>query len=145
MKNVSGAIITVLILLSCSTPPDSSKNDQDKVASDFAMGLETGDIELLMSAYHQNADFTFIDLDGNKNILNGAEEIREAQQANFEQGMLAAEVLVDTWKKENNGDSIRYRIIVSFDAFQFMNTLELITIDGDWGIIHQKVEFYSVK
>jgi len=34
-----------------------------------------------------------------------------AQSANFEQGFLPVEVLVDnTWRKENNGDSIRYRI-----------------------------------
>lgn len=37
----------------------------------------TGDTELLMSAYHQDADYTFTDSDGIKKRLNGIGEINE--------------------------------------------------------------------
>jgi len=145
MKKILAIIIGSLILSACTTSSDSTENVTDQIVRDFARGLETGNIELLMSAYHDDAELIFVDSEGNNNITSGSGEIRTAQQANFEQDMYPEKVLIDTWKKEVSDDVITYKVIVSFDIFQFMNTLELTIIDNNWGIIRQKVEFYSAK
>jgi len=145
MKKVFTIIAVFLVLFSCSTASDSTEVITDQIVRNFATGLETGDIEILMSTYHPDAEFTFIDSDGEKNILTGAKDIRAAQQANFDQEIFSGKVMVDTWKKEKKMNSVIYRVIVPFGNFQFMNTLELTMLADKWGIIRQQVEFYSFE
>jgi|GEM_PF-5092589 len=135
MKKLLVLIITPVILLSCTlflVLPE-------QVAVNFADGLENQEIDLLMSAYHDDADFVFIDPDGNEDRLVGKDEIRAGQLDSFDGGAPTDVSIID-WEESADGIIVTYYLIVYFGEMELLNTLELTTDSLSWGIQHQTVE-----
>lgn len=133
--------VLLSVLCSCATPPAAGESDSKAAVLNFAHGLEMKDIDLLMSSYHDDADFIFTDPDGNSQLIEGAAAIREGQAPGLQEVKYRA--LMDSLTVEETGDGYTYTILIDLNdgAIAFLNTLELVFKNGKWGIQHQKVGF----
>ena len=135
MKKLIVFIITPAILLSCTLflvlPEQAAVN--------FADGLESQDIDLLMSAYHDDADLVFKSPDAPDDRVVGKDAIRAAQLEGFEGGAPTDISIID-WEESADGNIVTYYLIVYFGEMELLNTLELTTDSLSWGIQHQIIE-----
>lgn len=137
MKKLILLIFLPVFFSSCSMPfflPE-------QVATNFAEGLETQDIELLMSAYQSEADFIFISPDGPEDKIVGKDAIRSAQLEGFKSWENLPEVSINDWIESDGESVVTYYLIVKFGDMELLNTLELTSDFFSWGILHQTVEF----
>lgn len=130
-----------LIAFGCSTAPESTAENTAAAAVErFSRGLEGQNIDLLMSAYHGDAEFLFRAPDGKEDHLAGYDAIRAGQELGFKGP--AADVLLEDAVYRKEGDVYHYELIVGYGdgAPMLLNKLELSVREGRWGIGRQEVE-----
>ncbi len=136
MKKIILLMLITLLSLSCMF----SSMLPEQVVTNFIEGLENQDIDLLMSAYHSDADFRFVAPDGSEDSYTGADEIRAAQLGGFEDQTLTPEIRIMDWEESTDKSKVTYYLVADFTEFELLNTLELTSEFYSWGILHQKVE-----
>jgi ketosteroid isomerase-like protein len=136
----NGIILSVILVFSISgcTSLISSRG-AELVADNFVAGLQDSNIKLLMSAYHEDADVTFLDPEKDPLVISGKVQIREMQESTVGSNAIR-KINYDTCEKEIIGNKVFYRIVVEVGEMSLLNTLEIEKHGDAWGIIHQTIE-----
>ena len=124
----------ILIVTSCKTMPDA-----ETTVVNWGEALVDGDIESLMDTYWDDAVMVFKNPDGDDVQIVGAEAIRESQSNWFQSRPANEAITVELRESKEEGDSVICKVILIAGGPEFVNTLEMVSRDGEWKILRQVV------
>lgn len=142
MKRFVLLVISLSVIIACATTSDAPAQDADDVVESWVASLTGKDLDALMSTYWSDAVVENLSSggDGERQTMNGVEEIREMQRGTTDNPDIQLTILPDEVRREMKGESAVYTIEVEAGEYRSINTLTLVKRGDEWRIVHQAIE-----
>lgn len=143
MKKIPLLVLIVLLPLACmTTPSDESpavRRALDGTMERWIEGLQTENLDLLMSAYWPEAELVMTGPQGEQ-VFAGFGAIAGFQDSGFRGSDLYAEMTVTELRSERDPGGPRRVYVVGGPGFAMLNSFTCQEREGEWRIIHQVIE-----